>query len=160
MAYGGKKKYMDAAAELGRNPVGKHQIRPEYGDEQADAGRGLPKPSRETKFSGTNVDRDILVFPIQLTTSRIGNLTRLIRNLAICVTIHLLVSWARPTGPSSPKARKRTPRGVYILPGALFNKTNRGTPVRLLRLWRVFANFSARGVCFGGGVYSVLYGIF
>ena len=30
---------MDAAAELGRNPVSKHQIRPEYGDEQADAGR-------------------------------------------------------------------------------------------------------------------------
>ena len=30
---------MDAAAELGRNPVSKHQIPPEYGDEQADAGR-------------------------------------------------------------------------------------------------------------------------
>ena len=30
---------MDAAAELGRNPVSKHQIQPEYGDEQADAGR-------------------------------------------------------------------------------------------------------------------------
>ena len=30
---------MDAAAELGRNPVSKHQIQPEYGDGQADAGR-------------------------------------------------------------------------------------------------------------------------
>ena len=30
---------MDAAAELGRNPVSKHQIQPEYGDEKADAGR-------------------------------------------------------------------------------------------------------------------------
>ena len=30
---------MDAAAELGRNPVSKHQIQPEYEDEQADAGR-------------------------------------------------------------------------------------------------------------------------
>ena len=30
--------FMDAAAELGRNPVSKHQIQPEYGDEQADAG--------------------------------------------------------------------------------------------------------------------------
>ena len=30
---------MDAATELGRNPVSKHQIQPEYGDEQADAGR-------------------------------------------------------------------------------------------------------------------------
>ena len=28
---------MDAAAELGRNPVSKHQIQPEYGDEQAAA---------------------------------------------------------------------------------------------------------------------------
>ena len=35
MAYGGF--IMDAAAELGRNPVSKHQIQP--GDEQADAGR-------------------------------------------------------------------------------------------------------------------------
>ena len=32
-------KYMDAAAELGNNPVSKHQIQPEYVDEQADAGR-------------------------------------------------------------------------------------------------------------------------
>ena len=39
MAYGGFNKYMDAAAELRRNPVSKHQIQPEYGDEQADAGR-------------------------------------------------------------------------------------------------------------------------
>ena len=30
---------MDAAAELGTNPVSKHQIQPEHGDEQADAGR-------------------------------------------------------------------------------------------------------------------------
>ena len=30
---------MDAAADLGRNPVSKYRIQPEYGDEQADAGR-------------------------------------------------------------------------------------------------------------------------
>ena len=30
---------LTAAAEIGRNPVSKHQIQPEYGDEQADAGR-------------------------------------------------------------------------------------------------------------------------
>ena len=30
---------MDAAAELGRNPVSKHQIQPEYREEQADAGQ-------------------------------------------------------------------------------------------------------------------------
>ena len=32
-------KEMDVAAEIGRNPVSKHQIQPEYGDEQPDAGR-------------------------------------------------------------------------------------------------------------------------
>ena len=31
--------YIYATAELGRNPVSKHQIQPEYGDEQADTGR-------------------------------------------------------------------------------------------------------------------------
>ena len=30
---------MDAAPELGRDPVSKHQIQPGYGDENADAGR-------------------------------------------------------------------------------------------------------------------------
>ena len=30
---------MDAVAEVERNPFSKHQIQPEYGDEQADAGR-------------------------------------------------------------------------------------------------------------------------
>ena len=31
-----------------------------------------------------------IIFPVQLTTSRIGNLTRLIHTLAICVTIHTI----------------------------------------------------------------------
>ena len=66
---------MNAAAELGRNSVSKHQIQPEYGDEQADAGRYCRNPSRETKFSGTNADREIFIFPVQLTTCRIGNHT-------------------------------------------------------------------------------------
>ena len=35
-----------------------------------------------------NADRGIFIFPVQLTTSRIGNLTRFIHTLAICVTIH------------------------------------------------------------------------
>ena len=30
---------LDAAAEIGRNTVCKHQIQPEYGDEQVDVGR-------------------------------------------------------------------------------------------------------------------------
>ena len=49
---------------------------------------GLPNPSRQTKFSGTNADREILFFPVQLTTCRTGNLTWLIHTLAICVPIH------------------------------------------------------------------------
>ena len=39
MAYGGLNKKMDATAGYGRNPASKHQIQPEYGDEQADEGR-------------------------------------------------------------------------------------------------------------------------
>ena len=44
---------MDAAAELGRNPVSKHQIQPEYGDEQAGAGRDgctrLTRPNSQAR---------------------------------------------------------------------------------------------------------------
>ena len=56
MAYGGLNWLMDAAAELGRNPVSKHQIQSEYGDEQADAGRDsqarLARPSSQA-LTGT-----------------------------------------------------------------------------------------------------------
>ena len=44
---------MDAAAELGRNPVSKHQNQPEYGDEQTDAGRDcrtrLARPNSQAR---------------------------------------------------------------------------------------------------------------
>ena len=39
MAYGDLNKSMVAAAEIGGDPVSKHEIQPQYGDEQADAGR-------------------------------------------------------------------------------------------------------------------------
>ena len=59
MAYGGLNKYMDAAAELGRNPVSKHQIQPAYGDEQADAGRDcrnrLARPNSEARSGTENI---------------------------------------------------------------------------------------------------------
>ena len=48
---------------------------------------GTAEPPHEIKFSGANAEREILFFPVELTTSRIGNLTRLIHTLAICVTI-------------------------------------------------------------------------
>ena len=75
---------MDAAAELGRNPVSKHQIQPEYGDKQADAARDYrnrlarPNPQARTRTGKYSF------FPVQLTTCRIGNLTRLIHTLPIC----------------------------------------------------------------------------
>ena len=80
---------MDAAAELGRNPVvSKNQIQLEYGDEQADARRDCQTRLAKIKFSGANADKEIFIFPGQLTTCRIGSLARLIHALAICVTIH------------------------------------------------------------------------
>ena len=51
---------MDAAAELGRNPVSKHLIQPEYGDEQADAGRDggtrLARPNSQAR-TGRQVNK-------------------------------------------------------------------------------------------------------
>ena len=56
-------------------------------------------PSREIKFSGTHGDRGILVFPVQLTTSRIGNLTRLIHTLLYVMTIHTYIHTYIPNSP-------------------------------------------------------------
>ena len=56
----------------------------------------MPNPFRETKFSGANADREILIFLVQLTTCRIGNLTRLIHTLSICVTIHTTINMQPP----------------------------------------------------------------
>ena len=45
---------MDAAAELGRNSVSKHQIQLEYGDEQADARRNCrTRPARPNSQART-----------------------------------------------------------------------------------------------------------
>ena len=55
---------------------------------------GTADPSRETKFSGAKADREILISSVQLTTSRIGNVTRLIHTLGICVTIHATVQYS------------------------------------------------------------------
>ena len=67
---------MDAAAELGRNSVSKHQIQPEYGDEQADAGRDWrTRLARLNSLARTRTGEYLVfVFPVQLTTSKIGNL--------------------------------------------------------------------------------------
>ena len=74
---------MNADAELGRNPVSKHQIQHGYGDEQADAERGdrtrLARPNSLARTGTGNNSFSLF----SLTTSRIGNLTRLIHTLAI-----------------------------------------------------------------------------
>ena len=83
---------MDAAAEIGRNPVSRHQIQPaEYGDEQADVGRDgrtcLARPNSQAQ-TGTG---NILFSPVQLTTTRIGKLARLINTLLYVMTIHTYI---------------------------------------------------------------------
>ena len=82
---------MDVAVEIGRNPLSKHQMQPEYGERAGWRGTGHANPSRKTKVSGANRDREMLIFPVQLTTSRIGNLTRLIHTLIYGMAIDTFV---------------------------------------------------------------------
>ena len=49
---------------------------------------GTANLSGETKFSGANGDRKKLIFPVQLTTSRIDNHTQLTHTLLKVLTIH------------------------------------------------------------------------
>ena len=92
MTYGGLNKYMNAAAELGKNPVSKHEIQPEYGDEQADARRDC-----QTRLARRNSQAQTGrgIFLVQLTRSRIGNLTRLIHTLVICMCDHTIIAIRR-----------------------------------------------------------------
>ena len=102
---------MDAAAELGRNSVRKQQIQAEYVDEQADAGRYCPtRLARPNSQAQTNADREISLFLVQLTTSMIDNLTRLILTLAICVTIQGISVIAPARDSFEPSSIKTTQR--------------------------------------------------
>ena len=67
--------------------MSKHQIQPRMENEQAGAGRDRPNPFRETKFSGAKGDREIFIFSVELTTNRVGSLTRLIHTLLYVMTI-------------------------------------------------------------------------
>ena len=87
MAYGGLNEQMDAAAEHRRNLVTKYQIKPQHGDEQADAGRDCRTVSRD-QILRRERGRGKLFFPLQLTTNRVGNHTRLIHTLLYVMTIH------------------------------------------------------------------------
>ena len=66
---------MDAAAEIRRNPSGKHEIQPEYGEKSGRRGTGWLHPSREAKLSSTIRDREILIFLVEMTMSRICDFT-------------------------------------------------------------------------------------
>ena len=46
--------------------------------------------TRDQILRGANADGEILIFPVLLTTSRIGNLTRVIHTLAIYVPDYIL----------------------------------------------------------------------
>ena len=47
---------------------------------------GRADTSGEIKFSGANGDREMFIFSVQLTKSRIGNITRLIHTLLYVTT--------------------------------------------------------------------------
>ena len=68
-------------------------------------------PSRETRFSGANGDREMFIFPVQLTTSRVGNLTRLIHTLLYVMTIH--------TYENTKRLAFDRPRAGYLSPRSL-----------------------------------------
>ena len=58
--------------------MSKHQSQPGCGERSGGRGTGRPNPSRETRLSSVNGDRGYFIFSVQLTTSKIGNHTRLI----------------------------------------------------------------------------------
>ena len=67
------------------------------------------EPVSRDQLSGANGDRGISIFPVQLTASRIDNLTRLIQTLRYAMTIHTYC--VRPQDAASGVARARVPRG-------------------------------------------------
>ena len=54
---------------------------------------GTAEPVSRDQFSGKHGDMTIFIFPVQLTTSKIGNLTRLIHTLLYVMTIHTYFSY-------------------------------------------------------------------
>ena len=81
---------MDAAAELGRNLVvsTRFSLSMEVSRLTRD-GKAEPV-SRDQILRHARGQGDI-IFPVQLTTSRIGNLTRLIHTLLYVMTIHTYI---------------------------------------------------------------------
>ena len=82
---------MDAAAEPGRNPVRKHQIRSLSMEMSRLTRDGTAEPVSRDQIPRHARGQGNIVFPVQLTTSRIGNLTRLIHTLLYVMTIHIYI---------------------------------------------------------------------
>ena len=79
---------------------------------EAHRGTRRLNPSRETKFSGTHGDRGIFIYPVQLTTRRIGNLTRLIHTLLCVIIIHTYIHTYRYTVHLHKSPRRDTSKTV------------------------------------------------
>ena len=78
---------MDATAELGRNPVSKHHI--SLGMEMSRLTRdGTVNPVSRDQILRHVRGQENIRFPVQLTTSRIGDLTRLIHTLLYVMATH------------------------------------------------------------------------
>ena len=75
---------MDAAPELRRNPVNSTRFSLSM-DISGLTRDGTAELVSRDQFSGANGDREIFIFLIQLTTSRIGNFARLIHILLLYV---------------------------------------------------------------------------
>ena len=82
---------MDAAAELGRNSVSKHQIQPVSMDMSRLTRDGTADPVSRDQILWHARRQGNMIFPVQLTTSRIGDLTRLIYTLLYVMTIHTYI---------------------------------------------------------------------
>ena len=82
---------MDAAAELWRNPVSKHQIQPVSMEMSKLTRDGTAEPISRDQILRHARGQGNIIFPVLLTTSRIGNLTRLSHTLLCVMTIHTCV---------------------------------------------------------------------
>ena len=94
MAYGGF--IMDAAAELGRNPVSistSFSLSMEMSRLMRD---GTAEPASRDQILRHARGQGNIIFAVQLTTSRIGNLTRLIHTLLYVMTIHTYIHTTCP----------------------------------------------------------------
>ena len=138
---------METVAESGKgewSPVSKHQIQPGCGEWAGWRGTGQPNLTRETKLSGANGDRENSIFLVQLTTSRIGNHTRLIPNLLKVTTTHthhiISALWLQQKNSSvSRLCRPRAEIPLYLWAFTL-SFTKHYALYRCLQVWIINSN--------------------